>query len=278
MIVLSALGTLSALTVVSVEGGLAMTGNDRFHAIAVYAADFNGDGWDDDQGTLVSNLATDHTPSTADGFGTNTSGGLPVFAYADVDGDGKRDPIAGTLAARTDSTTRMVLFFGTGGIESVPATSANAFFAIYADTGAIRSKVLGTCNNGTCEKFYGGVVVTPQQVLFTKTVDPAIGTSACDTGSSTIAGVELNPGTGTNFASDFNLAVSSAVMGGLFGDAGAIYFATLAGDVGTPRTATAGGDTLAGRTQGMGPGDQATGSQQVGTTSGFTLMGWRVVL
>jgi len=141
--------------------------------------------------------------------------------------------------------------------------------------------VLGSCNNGTCEKFYGGVVVTPQQILFTKTVDPAIGTSACDTGSSTISGVQLNPGTGTNFASDFNLAVSSAVMGGLYGDAGAIYFATLAGDVarvGTPRTAVAGGDTAAGRTQGMGVGDLATGTQQVGTTSGFTLMGWRVVL
>lgn len=190
-------------------------------------------------------------------------------------------PIAGTLAARTDTTTRMVLFFGTGGIESAAATSANAFFAIYADTGAIRSKVLGTCNNGTCEKFYGGVVVTPSQVLFTKTVDPAIGTNACDTGSSTISGVQLNAGTGTNFTSDFNLAVSSAVMGGLYGDAGAIYFATLAGDVarvGTPRAATAGGDTLANRSQGMGVGDQASGGQQVGTTSGFTLMGWRVVL
>lgn len=189
--------------------------------------------------------------------------------------------IAGTIAARTDSTTRMVLFFGTGGIESVPATSANAFFAIYADTGAIRSRMLGACNTGTCEKFYGGVVVTPSQILFTRTVDPAIGTNACDTGSSTISGVELNPGTGTNFTSDFDLAVSSAVMGGLYGDAGAIYFATLAGDVarvGTPRAATAGGDTVAGRTQGMGVGDQATGSQQVGTTSGFTLMGWRVVL
>jgi hypothetical protein len=63
----------------------------------------------------------------------------------------------------------------------------------------------------------------------TSPVDPAIGTSACDTGSSTILEVELNPGTGTNFTSDFNLAVSSAVMG-LFGDAGAIYCATLAGD------------------------------------------------
>jgi len=189
--------------------------------------------------------------------------------------------IAGTIAARTDSTTRMVLFFGTGGLESVPATTANAFFGVYADTGLIRSKVLGACNNGTCEKFYGGVVVTPEQILFTKTVDPAIGTNACDTGSTTISGVQLNPGTGTNFTSDFNLAVSSAVMGGLYGDAGAIYFATLAGDVariGTPRAATAGGDTAAGRTQGMGAGDQATGAQTVGTTSGFTLMGWRVVL
>lgn len=42
MIVLSALGTLSALTVVSVEGGLATTGNDRFHTIAVYAAESGG--------------------------------------------------------------------------------------------------------------------------------------------------------------------------------------------------------------------------------------------
>jgi hypothetical protein len=39
MIVLAALGTLSALTVVSVQGGIATVGNDRFHAIAVYSAE-----------------------------------------------------------------------------------------------------------------------------------------------------------------------------------------------------------------------------------------------
>jgi hypothetical protein len=39
MIVLAALGTLSALTVVTVQGGIATTGSDRFHAIAVYAAE-----------------------------------------------------------------------------------------------------------------------------------------------------------------------------------------------------------------------------------------------
>jgi hypothetical protein len=68
--------------------------------------------------------------------------------------------------------------------------------------------------------------VTPQRVVFTKTVDPATGPAPA-TPAAPILGVELNPGTGTNFTSDFNLAVSSAVMGGLFRDAGAIYFSTL---------------------------------------------------
>lgn len=190
-------------------------------------------------------------------------------------------PIAGTIAARPDSTTRMVLLFGTGGIENQTSSTANAFFAVYADTGAVRSRVMGSCVAGVCEKFYGGVVVTPQQVIFTKTMDPAIGTNSCDDGTSTVAAVQLDPGTGTNFNSDFNLAVSSAVMGGLYGDAGAIYFATISGDVariGTPRASTAGGDTAAGRNQGMGVGDTPSSGAQVGTTSGFTLMGWRVVL
>ena len=98
----------------------------------------------------------------------------------------------------------------------------------------------------------------------------------------TSPGVELNPGTGINFTSDFDLGVSSAVMGGLFGDAGAIHFATLAGDVarvGTPRTATPGGDPIAGRTQGMGVGDQATGGavtrrarRLIRGPQGFTLL------
>jgi len=39
MIVLAALGTLSSLTVVTVQGGIATAGNDRFHSIATYAAE-----------------------------------------------------------------------------------------------------------------------------------------------------------------------------------------------------------------------------------------------
>lgn len=42
MIVLTALATLSGLTVVSVQGGISTTSNDRFHSIAVYAAESGG--------------------------------------------------------------------------------------------------------------------------------------------------------------------------------------------------------------------------------------------
>ncbi|MEJ7601829.1 MAG: hypothetical protein WKG01_28280 [Kofleriaceae bacterium] len=42
MIVLTALATLSSLTVVSVQGGIATTSNDRFHNIAIYAAESGG--------------------------------------------------------------------------------------------------------------------------------------------------------------------------------------------------------------------------------------------
>jgi hypothetical protein len=42
MIVLAALGTLSALTVVTVEGGITTAGNDRFHMVAVYSAESGG--------------------------------------------------------------------------------------------------------------------------------------------------------------------------------------------------------------------------------------------
>ncbi|MGN6108007.1 MAG: hypothetical protein ACTHU0_23060 [Kofleriaceae bacterium] len=195
---------------------------------------------------------------------------------------GEQRPITGTLAARTDSSTRMVLFFGTGGLENVAATRVNAFYAVYADTGEIRSKFVGSCNAaGACEKFYGGTVVTPEQVIFTRTIDPAIGTNACELGSSTVQAVQLNDDVNNQFVTDFTLAVSSAVMGSLYGDAGAIYFATLSGDIariGTPRAGTGGGDTHAGTPQGMGTGDQAGAGETVGTTSPFVMMGWRVVL
>ena len=222
-------------------------------------------------GLILANTTTDGKKQFAVFSTQRTTGAL-----------GTQRPIAGTIAARTDSSTRMVLFFGTGGVESVSASLQNEFYAIYADTGEVRSKFVGACGANGCEKFYNGIVVTPEQVILTKTVDPLIGTGSCDSGSSTVSGLQLDADTNHNFVSSgLNQAVTAAIMAGLFGDAGAIYFATLAGDViriGTPRVSVAGGDTAAGYTQGMGVGDQGTGTSQVGTVAPFTLMGWRVVL
>jgi hypothetical protein len=222
-------------------------------------------------GPILANTSPDGKPQYAIFSTTSTTGAI-----------GSQRPIAGTIAARTDQTTRMVLFFGTGGVESFDESKQNAFFAVYADNGTVRSKFNGTCNGlGICEKFYGGTVVTPTQVIFTRTTDPQIGTGTCDPGSSTVTAFELNSDVSGNFVQDFALVVSSAVMTAMYGDAGAIYFATLSGDVariGTPRAANAGDDTNNGVTQGMGVGDNANAGQTLGTTTPFTLMGWRVVL
>jgi FG-GAP-like repeat len=193
---------------------------------------------------------------------------------------GAARPIAGTLAARTDVSTRMVLFFGTGGLEDYQVSAVNEFYAIYADTGAIRSKLVGTCTGGRCEKFYGGVVVTTEQVVLTRTIDAQIGTSTCDNGSSKVQGLDLNASSANAFVEEFVLQLSSAVVGSLYGDAGAMYFATMAGDVariGTPRASVAGGDSSTGTTSpGMGASDPAAPTN--GTTDPLTLLGWREVM
>ena len=149
---------------------------------------------------------------------------------------------------------------------------------MYADSGAIRSKFAGACAGGSCEKFYGGVVVTPEQVLFTRTIDPKVASGTCDLGSSTVEALELNADANGNFVVDFTVAISSAVMGALFGDRGALYFADLGGNldrVGTSLAPDAGDDSARGYDPGNGNG--ATQGTVTGTSAAFVLLGWRQV-
>ena len=67
-------------------------------------------------------------------------------------------------------------------------------------------------------------------------------------------------------------------MGALYGDAGALYFATLSGDIsriGTPRAANAGDDTAAGSAPQWG--NAGEGDNVVGSADQLTLLGWRQV-
>ena len=155
---------------------------------------------------------------------------------------------------------------------------------MYADNGSIRSQYTGTCGTSGCEKFYGGVVVSPTQVVFTRTIDPVSGltdpvTGCADDGSSIVEAYELNKGSATAFVSDFTQTTSAAVTGARYGDAGAIYFASVSGEVtriGAPRAASAGDDSAAGHSQGSGTGQNGVGTS--GASSALTLLGWRVAL
>ena len=88
---------------------------------------------------------------------------------------------------------RVVLYFGTGGREDYDPTKVNEFYAVYADDGSLRTKITGTCDATTnlCEKFYGGVVVTSEQIILTRSTDRRIGTGTCDYGNASIQAFKL---------------------------------------------------------------------------------------
>jgi hypothetical protein len=212
--------------------------------------------------------------------GTSDPGGQAVEAlfstrYSDGAVGGER-PIVGTIGARNDATGRVVLFFGTGGLESYDPAQRNEFYAVYADTGAIRNKLVGDCTGGRCEKFYGGVVVSTDQVLLTRAMDPPIGTETCELGASEVTGVDLD-----ELTVQLTVTSGAASVSALFGHAGAVYFTTLAGDmvrVGTPVAPEAGGEGGDGNGNGggTGGGGDDTGS---GTITGpLGVLSWRQLL
>lgn len=195
-----------------------------------------------------------------------------LFSTRDTPGaQGVQRPIAGNLAARADDSTRIVLFFGTGGLEQEDPSKPNAFYSVYADTGELRdTPVQGGCPT-QCVKFYGGVIVNAEQVISTQAVDPLVGTSTCDLGQTTIVARDLN-----SFAVDFSQTWAGMLMNRLYSRGGAIYFTTSAGEaarVGTPAAGGAGGETIAGITQPTAGGEGST----TGTNDPLFLLGWQQV-
>ncbi len=194
---------------------------------------------------------------------------------------GAERPITGTIGARPDVTGRLVLFFGTGGIESYDPRLNNDFYAIYADTGEVRGcregesergRIRGTCTAGVCEKFYGGVVLTQSDVVITRATDPPVGTGTCEFGSSKVSGFTI-----ADLKESFSVVTHSATVSSLFGDAGAVYFATLAGEIvriGTPRAADAGGDSRSGAGGGQAGGSSGGGGGG-SATDPLQVLGWR---
>lgn len=188
---------------------------------------------------------------------------------------GATRPIAGTMGAQEDESGRLVLLFGTGGLESYSPTAVNHFYAVYADTGAIRNRIVGQCSASGCEKFYGGVVVSSEQVFLTRAVDPPVGTTACDLGASQLDGLDVD-----TLAESFSSDTAHASVSALYGHAGAIYFTTVGGNIvriGTPTATSAGGESIQGSSGGQDDGgddDEGDGN----ATGALDSLGWRQVL
>jgi hypothetical protein len=185
---------------------------------------------------------------------------------------GAERAIAGTLAAAPDGSGRLVLFFGTGGTDATPNDVQNEFYAVYADTGEIRSKLGNAEGVAVGEKFYGGVVYNEGQLIFSSGSDLS-GLGLCSPSAGEIVAIDAN-----TFAIQFTIPVSSKIVAPLFARNGEIYTVTLRGEVvttpytGEPSSGGGGGGGSGGGTPGGGSG---LGGGQ--TTDAFTVLGWRQV-
>lgn len=165
-------------------------------------------------------------------------------------------PITGNIAARAlvdDDTTRVALFFGTGGIENAAPFPQNSFYVIAAapedpaDTNPanlVFGTIPGDCPAPIrCEKFYGGVRVNPDQVIFTRVLEPEIGNGAdCDPGRTRIDVRSISgdvSDTGFLQQSFPPITVDGMITSPITANGGAIFFTDSRGrlnSVGDPNT------------------------------------------
>ena len=194
-------------------------------------------------------------------------------------------PVTGNIAARAvvdDDTTRVSLFFGTGGLDEEPPYLQNTFYALAAapeifgvdvPEELVLARIVGDCfaSNTNCEKFYGGVRVNPQQVIFTRVLEPPIGVG--------VAACDLEPGRTIIEARSLIGDISSAINQQLFARTidgvltgpltmvgNAIYFADGRGRM------TSIGDTSAG-----GNSFRADQLSVTRTDAPMLILGWRQV-
>jgi hypothetical protein len=138
---------------------------------------------------------------------------------------GEDRAIAGTLTAVTDATNKLVLYFGTGGTEDTPDTVQNGFYAVYADTGTIRSKLDFGTGILIGVKFYGGVVYNSGQLVLTNGRD--FGQHGlCSSTAGNVVALDAN-----TFALQFSTPTTSKIVAPVFARNGEIYTVTLTGQL-----------------------------------------------
>ncbi len=194
-------------------------------------------------------------------------------------------PVTGNIGARAlidEDTTRVALFFGTGGLENVAPFPQNAFYVIAAapedpaDTnpaGLVFATILGDCPATIrCEKFYGGVRLNSEQVIFTRVLEPEIGNAVdCDPGRTRIVALSIS---GDVSVSGFlqqsfpPITVDGMITSPITSSGGAIYFTDSRGRLNSVGDPNAGSN--AGTLDESNPAD-------VDPNAPMRILGWRQV-
>lgn len=142
------------------------------------------------------------------------AGGAPVgsgLLFSTGAAIGAERGIGGNIAAAPDMTGRLVLFFGTGGTPDTPP-GQDALFAVYADTGAVRSTFLAP--PGT--RIFSVVYNAGQLIVAT----------GSDLGGGAILILDAN-----TFAVQLEIPTAARVVGSVYAEKGEIYAVTERGQV-----------------------------------------------
>jgi Tfp pilus tip-associated adhesin PilY1 len=146
-----------------------------------------------------------------------------LFTTLDTPGAlGEQRAIAGTLAAAEDPLDRkLVLYFGTGGTEETANTLQNAFYAVEADTGAIRNTYLPSAG----VKFYGGIAINEGQIILSSGTDLS-GLGLCAPTAGEILAIDQ-----VSFSLLFSIPVGAKIVAPVFVQRGEFYTVNMKGEL-----------------------------------------------
>jgi hypothetical protein len=176
--------------------------------------------------------------------------------------------IAGSIAVAegTDVTTgttnkRLQIYFGTGGTDESADNVQNQFFAIYADTGAIRAQYTPAVG----VRFFGGVSINDAGQLIFGTGTNGTGTvGLCSTSTGSIQAIDANA-SGTTLTTSFSISTSARISAPIFASSQAVYTVDSAGQIRTSATPTTSSTSTGGS------------SGSFSTSTGMSITGWKEV-
>ena len=142
----------------------------------------------------------------------------------------------------------------------------NAFYAIYADSGAIRNKLDFATGVLVGVKFYGGVIYNAGQIVFTSGRDFGV-RGLCSATAGNIIAIDAN-----TFQEQFSTPTTSKIVAPVFARGGEIYTVTLTGQL---VTSSYQATSTAPPAAGVATGPYAEAKEWGASNDPMKVVGWR---